>query len=1069
MNKKFILGVVCFLLLVMTLQGANAALIDGLVRSWRLDNSSLDDIGLSNLSYNGAPTNTTGKINAALNISSGKNFYDANVYSHNAKNGTYAFWLKSAGTTGYIMERKNSAAPCAGFQMYGNADGTLTAYTSVTSATTTMSVLNNQWNHIVITWDNSRMVVYVNGSVNVNVSSGYPSACVVETLATYNNNAPTDSPFVGIFDEILIYNRTLTSTEAGQLYNLGLGLAYPFTEVVYNITFISQTPSDITSTNLFSQRLNITYNINLSNQNATYPLLNYSLTNGNIFYNGTQVSSSGSQSSTSNSSYTFSWTVSENAVLPGTYNLNETIYSSTTHISSTIAGTNDLALIELQNINASASFNYFEVMLNTSGANPSDIFFCNSSYTIGQPDLSVNCHQFASFSGTGFNHSHNSKSYHNVFSLPIVAGKVDTVTVTSTSYFIIKGVSGVGDAFLGYVPNVSRSNVSKTSNNGGLSWTDQSASGTPDVHLHQFNTNTAFNYVVCGANSTTYECSTTRSDTIQATPLPPSSPQITSPVENQNVTRYLNVTWEASIPFNSSTTITNYNLTLLNNDLSTNITINASVGNGTYFYFDTYNLGIRTGTYYVKVEAKDSLNATAYSISPLFNHTTDGYLNITAINAFNGANVTNFTINASSGSYSFNGSYSNTTKSAQIDIVRGVSYFVFIDAPTYSYANITLLPNNSITNYQFGLYTNNSILIRIFSEDTGFLLSGTNVTVITSGAGNFSITNYTTTGTLFVDNLPDDTYNIKFTSENYTLRTYTVTVTARSTQTLNAFLTAATNTVILTTRDILTGLTVEDVSITQYRVINSTLTAIETKATDITGRAQFVYTFGYKYTFQVSKTGYDSKLFSLDPILFSSYDISLDRTIVEQSSYSDVYIDFTPNYFSNNQTTNFSFIFNSANGVLSSYNLSVVYPGGSYNGTGSLANGQTFQTVLNITGATLTSVVFVNFTYSTVFGELKSATYVFLVTGGIASGQLANIRNNTYGMGIFERILIATLILIFGAGIASIFAGRFIGLIIGLVCLLFLGMIGFVPWAYTYITILMGILLAYKIGGSEDG
>ena len=461
------------------------------------------------------------------------------------------------------------------------------------------------------------------------------------------------------------------------------------------------------------------------------------------------------------------------------------------------------------------------------------------------------------------------------------------------------------------------------------------------------------------------------------------------------------------------------------------------------------------------------------NITALTNTTTNAtgfynsLLNITAKNALINTSIANFSINASNSSYS---TQSNTTNGTlYIPWIQGIGAYLFIDADGYSYANTTLNISNSTPSYQFTLYTNNSINIMLYSEDTGLSMSGTNVTIITTGSGNYSSTNYTTTGTFYIDNLPEDVYTLKFLAENYTLRTYTVTVAGRSTQQLNAYLTAATNTVIFTTRDALTGLTVEDVSITQYRIINSTLTPIETKTTDITGRAQFIYTYGYKYTFQVSKTGYDSKIFSLDPVLFSSYDISLDRTIVEQSSYSDVYIDFTPSYFVNNQTTNFSFLFNSANGVLSEYNLSVTYPGGTYNGTGLLANGQTFLTILNITGATLTSTVLINFTYATVLGEVKSATYLFLVEGGTATGQLANIRNNTYGMGLFERILLATLIVIFSAGIASIFAGRFIGLLIGLVSLIFLGMIGFVPWAYTYISLLMGILLAYKVGGSEDG
>lgn len=113
----------------------------------------------------------------------------------------------------------------------------------------TITLGTANWYHVVITYDGSQMVLYVNaagetplstsgnGSSNWSPGGGGTSlGCVIDA-----NNPGTRSAFASVLmDETALWQRALTGAEITQLYNSGLGTSYPFppdvsTQAVSNI------------------------------------------------------------------------------------------------------------------------------------------------------------------------------------------------------------------------------------------------------------------------------------------------------------------------------------------------------------------------------------------------------------------------------------------------------------------------------------------------------------------------------------------------------------------------------------------------------------------------------------------------------------------------------------------------------------------------------------------------------------------------------------------------------------------------------------------------------------------
>jgi len=444
-------------------------------------------------------------------------------------------------------------------------------------------------------------------------------------------------------------------------------------------------------------------------------------------------------------------------------------------------------------------------------------------------------------------------------------------------------------------------------------------------------------------------------------------------------------------------------------------------------------------------------NLTIYAIDGTTNESLSGYslrIGSTTSPTFleTATGVTNHSV------YLINGTY-NTT-------ITMPGY-----ATTTGFANITV---GGHTNHTFTLYKANSVTITIRDEITNNLITD-NVTIRwTNNATTWE--NITDTGTLFISNLTVSNYTLLFYSSNYSTRTYTISVGNLSTQFLTAYMISSAYSTIFTIKDIDTGDILPDVLFTMYKQINSTWSPVESKYSDITGKVQVYYDPIGNYRFYLAKTGYEDLIFYLNPILFSTYDVKMVKTspLNYTVDYDDIAILYGPKAFYNNNNTILNFLISSPRGLLTDYSITVTYPGGNDTASGVNAIGEQLSVWVNITNATRWDRVRLDYNYTTSLSGTRTFTqYLPIITNATASENtwMAN-KDRTFGMGLFERVLIATIIVILVVGIASLVGQSLPGVALGLFVFGFLTYIGFIPLWAILPSMLIGVLfLVWKSGG----
>jgi parallel beta-helix repeat protein len=546
-----------------------------------------------------------------------------------------------------------------------------------------------------------------------------------------------------------------------------------------NIIWYNQTPPDIDSLNVVSIGANITYNMtDPSGIDPNSPILYYKTNTSSsdcwTFVNGS-YGSCGYQprNFTSNLSELWLWRLFDNQVYPATYNLNETAMENTTHSSYSMGTQNDPIKIELLNVSATRQYGFFEVMANvSSGTAPLRFYYCNSSYTTGNPSSSSFCTNFYSLAyNTGYNHSHSAFSLHMVapFAMNATSGLLGTVKVTSTSYFILRPAQGSAWSAY-YIPNVTRASAMQTSNTNGNSWSN--LAGTVDAHLHQYDGTDRLWYYAC-ANDTLNNsaCSVARFDYLNLSGIPPTAPDVFSPTNGTTCGNFT-INYTAAISPNGYN-ISYYNISLMNSDFSLNKTI---IGNNSQNLSYVWNAsGTSPGNYSIRVVACDTLGQCSSGFSLLFNYTGACTVNCPVITS---PGVFNMTMNYT-GSPNNASPLSNFTcvKIASSDVVFDCKGFIITNNGT-SGTTYGILLNGSLTNvtvkncpmvggYTNGVYiyqSNNSLI----SNNTAY--NSSNYGFVLNSSANNSVTNNTATANLQqgfrVISSPNNTFSFNNASNN---------------------------------------------------------------------------------------------------------------------------------------------------------------------------------------------------------------------------------------------------------------------------------------------------------------
>jgi len=142
-------------------------------------------------------------------------------------------WAKAFlqnGSFSYLIAKGGNACDWASYGVYTDSNNGICFYIHdgsqiLKSPNPGQSIWDNQWHHIVGTFDNSKIRLYIDGE---EISDGNQANSTIRYNLSHNNNLILGNyigsctlPFSGSIDNVLLWNRTLSSEEIYQHYLFG--------------------------------------------------------------------------------------------------------------------------------------------------------------------------------------------------------------------------------------------------------------------------------------------------------------------------------------------------------------------------------------------------------------------------------------------------------------------------------------------------------------------------------------------------------------------------------------------------------------------------------------------------------------------------------------------------------------------------------------------------------------------------------------------------------------------------------------------------------------------------------
>lgn len=533
-----------------------------------------------------------------------------------------------------------------------------------------------------------------------------------------------------------------------------------------SVVLQDKSPDDITSTSGFAQTILFNYTYSyfgtnneklLAGSQIFYYKLNDSSNSCLTYLNGSYYNC-GYQSNNyfaniSNSLYRFMLT--DNDILPASYNINETYMEGFLHGTRDLTSNNQYYRIELLNISNSTRYGFFEVMLNiTSGTeSPIQVYYCNSTYITGGNILSSPyCVQFGTIATPySYNHSHGIFSKHHLVPMSIINGSLYGIKVTSSSYFIIRGIN-TKTVSVYTIPGYVRPNAMATSGNNGISWTEDSTT-VADSHVHQFNSDATLYYFAQGYHTDDhiFYNSSILYDVLDLGSLPPNSPVINHPIEYTLYNGIININYTfGTSPMGLSVIYSNISLRNVIDD-SWNYTIVAN--NTPYSNYSWNSALVKDGTYNIRVYNCDSTMVCSFA-------------EINNIIIDNIPPTINYTSNTTS-----SGGKSQTWINGEIvtNDIHGTTSTINLYDSTFNLVSSNTSINNTLHNYNFTGLSNGVYYLNATSYDQAGNINQTstrNITidtvlpVITINNPNISTTPHIRNNTAFNWNITLSDANI---------------------------------------------------------------------------------------------------------------------------------------------------------------------------------------------------------------------------------------------------------------------------------------------------------------------
>ena len=234
--KKTLLILATLVLIILTSSFVSAGLTDDIWAYFSNDNANVSgsiSIDISNASYqhNGTISGTTtgagGKLGEAFMYDKVSDYVETTDTLEMEKDFSYCMWINASENTQYIAgtDKDNTLRSLLVFGAVAEGGTTLKygcgyydgAYNFAIA--TTQSPLNT-WVHICCVFDiSSEVRIYMNGSSEANTSIGTAGGLNRE----FSYGMTKSTSFNGTIDEVIVWNRTIGTTEASELYNNSYG------------------------------------------------------------------------------------------------------------------------------------------------------------------------------------------------------------------------------------------------------------------------------------------------------------------------------------------------------------------------------------------------------------------------------------------------------------------------------------------------------------------------------------------------------------------------------------------------------------------------------------------------------------------------------------------------------------------------------------------------------------------------------------------------------------------------------------------------------------------------------
>lgn len=195
----------------------------GLIGHWAFD----DEAGTTATDHSGngnhgtltnSPTWATGKRAGALAFNGGTAYVSIPTAGASASAGTISFWAKSsdAAHSGYLVNTVGTNERI--YLGWSNSSIYMLMGSGANTIATAFNVSTGAWHHVTGTWSGTSGTLYVDGQL---VGSGSFTALASVLNPMYVGGFAGSQGFNGTIDDVRIYSRALSASEAATLYRAG--------------------------------------------------------------------------------------------------------------------------------------------------------------------------------------------------------------------------------------------------------------------------------------------------------------------------------------------------------------------------------------------------------------------------------------------------------------------------------------------------------------------------------------------------------------------------------------------------------------------------------------------------------------------------------------------------------------------------------------------------------------------------------------------------------------------------------------------------------------------------------